>query len=208
MHVPLWQQPLEPSVSGLSRLRLPARSPTVPRGRKQEGGQVGVTCRDTPGSARERGIKQEAARPSWVGARRRCPVPLWGTSAIAFPDVWSKSGCWGLTPRDAGMLRLGVGVQQMDGGQTDSQNVTEPWPAGSAPLHAGGFAGVGNLMGWWPPSAGGHQVPTPLLPGVSPLQAAVRALSLCHGHHEGSLGPGTRRARQRLPGEGAAASRR
>lgn len=85
MHVPLWQQPLEPSVSGLSRL------PILPRGRKQEGGRVGVTCKDTPGSTRDREIKREAATPPWVGGRRRCPAPLWGSSATAFPNAGSKS---------------------------------------------------------------------------------------------------------------------
>lgn len=73
MHVPLWQQPLEPSVSGLSRPRLPARSPTVPRGRKQEGGQVGVTCRDTPRSARDRGIKREGSKTFLGGCTQEVP---------------------------------------------------------------------------------------------------------------------------------------
>lgn len=56
--------------------------------------------------------------------------------------------------------------------------------------------------------AGAHHVPVPLLPDLSPLQAAVLAPSHCRRHHEGSLGPRARRARQHLRGEGAAVSGR
>lgn len=56
--------------------------------------------------------------------------------------------------------------------------------------------------------AGAYHVPVALLPDFSPLQAAVLAPSRRRGHHEGSLGPRARRARQRLRGERAAAGGR
>lgn len=167
---------------------------------QEAGGRPGRgDLRGHPGIHME--IKWGVQRPSRGGARRRCRFHSGQPQSRHFqmfgvnPKHKSKSRCWALTPRGAGTLRLGVGVEQRDGGHSDPQNITEPRPGGSAPLRAGGFPGVGNLMGWWWP------------PGAHPA-APLQALSLCHGHHEGSLGSGAHRAPQRLPGEGAAAGGR
>lgn len=102
----------------------------------------------------------------------------------------------GLTPGDA--EAWGGRGADARGPHFDPQNITDGQEGQRHPT-------LVAFLVWVTTRAGGHQVPTPLLPGVSLLQAA---LSLCLGHHEGSLGPGARRVPQRLPGEGAAAGGR